>query len=74
MACSCIHRTSTFAPGPPPIALISSLGRTGKPNGYMFNRACRKLMDLSFSVADLIEEVRSGHPSNRLNYRAMTAA
>jgi NagD protein len=91
----------------------------GKPNGYMFNRACRKLMDLSFSVpeqivmigdtmetdirgaveaglcsflvltgstqlesvreyvyqptqilssvADLIDEVRSGHPSNRLN-------
>jgi hypothetical protein len=40
----------------------------------MFNRACRKLMDLSFSVADLIEEVRSGQPSNRLNHRAMTAA
>lgn len=91
----------------------------GKPNGYMFNRACRKLRELSFSepeeivmigdtmetdirgaveaglhsylvltgstqldnvrdyvyqptqvlnsVADLVDEVRTGLPSNRLN-------
>ena len=103
--------------------LEASTGRSayylGKPNGYMFNRACRKLSELSFSepeeivmigdtmetdirgaieaglhsylvltgstqlvdvreyvyqptqilnsVADLVDEVRTGQPSNRLN-------
>jgi NagD protein len=110
--------------------LEASTGKTayylGKPNGYMFNRARRKLADISFtapeetvmigdtmetdirgaveaglhaylvltgsatldtvrhyvyqptqilnSVADLIEEVRSGQPSNRLNSPAYTTA
>ena len=97
----------------------------GKPNGFMFNRACRKLAELSFSapeeivmigdtmetdirgafeaglnsylvltgstqlsnlhdyvyqptqilesVADLIDEVRTGQPSNRLNSPAFRA-
>ncbi|HVK57293.1 MAG TPA: HAD-IIA family hydrolase [Candidatus Kapabacteria bacterium] len=97
----------------------------GKPNGYMFNRACRKLAEISFSaseevvmigdtmetdirgaveaglcsylvltgstqletvrdyvyqptqilnsVADLVEEVLTGQPSNRLNSPAFAA-